>query len=372
MIVIKIDNNPETFLQIMTFFKKEHPDLAFISYIGGEIGFKVILYNSIIYNFSRFQRGQNKFIIGLCFIGNTFFLKHYCDIILEVQDIAFTYNKEELCDEITDLSYFPIRDPADSSPYFPANKPYAGSNYLHPFYKNGYFNRRYEEILLELNLSNIFFTYHCASHWQTTGDLNSLHTSSEMWDINLGKINNQYYRIVPKEKLMEIKEICKDNNLNHSLIRVASFIKFNKNNDKANTNIAVWIRNTTNDTSRNLPESIYSTLFDFCIQTKRHLHIFLDWQKVPVPESEYLHVYDNLRVNNSFLFDEFVKICNKSYLFIGCDSGTSWIAANYTKANCLIFSSQWAYGQITNPQPIFHNKEQFLDLINKIYHISIV
>jgi ADP-heptose:LPS heptosyltransferase len=189
--------------------------------------------------------------------------------------------------------------------------------------------------------------------------------------INVKGLSGLFSRL-PKEKLMEIKEICKDNNLNHSLIRVASFIQFNKNNDKANTNIAVWIRNTTNDTSRNLPESIYSTLFDFCIQTKRHLHIFLDWQKVPVPESEYLHVYDNLRVNNSFLFDEFVKICNKSYLFIGCDSGTSWIAANYTKANCLIFSSQWGYGQITNPQPIFHNKEQFLDLINKIYHISIV
>ena len=85
MTVIKIDNNPETFLELMLNLKNEHPNLAFISHIGGEIGFKVILYNSLVYQFSMAQRQLNNFIVGFCFIGNTFFLAIISIIILKVQ-----------------------------------------------------------------------------------------------------------------------------------------------------------------------------------------------------------------------------------------------------------------------------------------------
>ena len=91
MIVIKIDNTLQSFYNEMTRLKSEHPNLSFISYIDGEIGFRVILYNSLVYQFATKQRELNNFIVGLCFIGNTFYLKHYCDVVLEVQDIAFQW-----------------------------------------------------------------------------------------------------------------------------------------------------------------------------------------------------------------------------------------------------------------------------------------
>ena len=146
MTIIKIDNNLQSFYNIITELKNQHPNLAFISYMGGEIGFKVVLYNSLVHHFSMFQREQQNLIVGLCFIGNTFYLKHYCDIIIEVQDIAFTFQKEELYDETIDSSYFPIKRPEQplDSIWFPANKPYAGTNPLHPFYKVGYYNEEYE------------------------------------------------------------------------------------------------------------------------------------------------------------------------------------------------------------------------------------
>jgi hypothetical protein len=128
----------------------------------------------------------------------------------------------------------------------------------------------------------------------------------------------------------------------------------------------VWIRNSKNDTSRNLPESCYTALFDYCIQNKKHLNIFLDLNKVPVPKNEYLHICD-FRKHNSPLLDEFVKICNKSYIYIGCNSGTTYIASYYTKANCLIFKNQWDHSTLVNPQPIFNTKEELIRMLDSKY-----
>ena len=43
MTVIKIDNKLVSFYNEITRLKRENPNLAFISYIDGEIGFRVIL-----------------------------------------------------------------------------------------------------------------------------------------------------------------------------------------------------------------------------------------------------------------------------------------------------------------------------------------
>ena len=360
MQIIKIDNNPESFLELMKTLKNEHPNLAFISHIGGEIGFRVILYNSLVYQFASKQRELNNFIVGLCFIGNTFYLKHYCDIIIEVQDIAFTYKEEELLDEIKESEYFPIRSPS--------NKPYIGSNPNHPFYRVGYMNYQYEFILIELQLSNIFYTYYCTSHYHITGTIQHLQSSSYLVDIHLGKINNFHFQIMTRNELFNKYRDIQNIDENILFCYETSFKNFIKNTNK-NDNIVVWIRNTINAPKRNLPESCYTALFDYCIQNKKHLYVFLDLIKVPVPENEYLHVCD-FRINNQPLFDEFVKICNKSYIYVGCDSGSSYIASYYTKANCLLYNNQWEYSLLTNPQPIFNTKEELIAMLDSKYLTS--
>jgi len=367
MIIIKIDNSLQSFYNVITDLKKQYPNLAFISYVGGEIGFKVILYNSLVYHFSMIQRQQKNLIVGLCFIGNTFYLKHYCDIIIEVQDIAFTYKKEDLYEETIDTGYFPLKRPEKPLDFiwFPANKPYAGPNPLHHFYKIGYYNEEYEKMLINLQFSNIFFTFFCSSCEYISGEIGNIRVTENVVDLILGKFNNNYYNITTMDSLLEYKKKL-DVTVNEILSCLISFRNFVKNTDK-NDNIVVWIRNTSIDTSRNLPQSCYLALFDYCIQNKKHLHIFQDWQKVSIPESEYLHTYDNFRVNNSFLFDEFIKICNKSYLYIGCDSGASWMASYYSKANCLIYKSQWRYSTLINPQPLFFTHEQLIHLITTKY-----
>lgn len=355
MIVIKIDNTLQSFYNEMTRLKSEHPNLSFISYIDGEIGFRVILYNSLVYQFATKQRELNNFIVGLCFIGNTFYLKHYCDVVLEVQDIAFQWESFDTSspEQLSQRNHFPTVDP------------YAGNNGSHPFYNTGYYNHQYEQILLDMNLSNIFFTYHCASAWHTSGELNRYQTSMDIVDLDIGKINNNYYKIFDKDLLEQIKILHNDKHINGAMYRIMSFNKFKKQLVK-NDNIVVWIRKTNKYPERNMPEEIYLTLFNYCISNKKHLHIFLDLEKVTVPINEYLHVYD-FRKNNQPLFDEFVKICNKSYIFIGCDSGSSWIAAHYTKVNCLIYNDQWWYADIIYPQPIFKSKEELINTLNSKY-----
>ena len=355
MTIIKIDNNIQSFYNVITVLKNEHPNLAFISYIDGEIGFRVILYNSLVYQFATKQRELKNPIVGLCFIGNTFYLKQYCDIIIEVQDIAFQWESFDTSspEQLSHANHFPIMTP------------YAGNNGDHPFYNKGYFNHQYEQILYNMQLSNIFFTYHCASSWHTSGELNRIQTSMDIVDLDIGKIDNKYYKIFDKALLEHIKILNNDTHINGSMYRTMSFTKFTKN-IVANDNIVVWIRKTNKYPERNMPEEIYLTLFNYCIINKKHLHIFLDLEKVDVPKNEYLHIYD-FRKNNQPLLDEFVKICNKSYLFIGCDSGTSWVAAYYSKVNCLIYNDQWWQGLIIFPQPIFKSNDELIAILDSKY-----
>jgi len=355
MTVIKIDNNLQSFYNEITRLKSEHPNLAFISYIDGEIGFRVILYNSLVYQFASKQRELNNFTVGLCFIGNTFYLKHYCDIIIEVQDIAFQWESFDASspEQLAQRNHFPIMEP------------YAGNNGAHPFYKTGYYNHQYEQILLQMQFSNIFFTYHCASSWHTSGELNRIQTSMNIADVDIGKIDNNYYKIYDINLLEQIKTLYNDKHVNGSMYRIMSFTNFKKQTVK-NDNIVVWIRKTNNYPERNMPEEIYLALFNYCIQNKKHLHIFLDLEKVEIPVNEYLHVHD-YRKNNQPLLDKFVNICNNSYIFIGCCSGTSWIAAYYTKANCLLYNEQWWYADVIYSQPIFKSKEELIAMIEAKY-----
>ena len=358
MTVIKIDNTLQAFYNEITCLKSKHPNLSFISYIDGEYGFRAVLYNCLAYDFATKQRELKNPIVGLCFIGNTFYLKHYCDVILEVQDIAFQWES------------FDTSSPEQLSQrnHFPTALPYAGNNGSHPFYHTGYYNHQYEQILLEMNLSNIFFTYHCAGSWHTSGELNRYQTSTDIVDLDIGKINNNYYKIFDKDLLEQIKILHNETHINYSMYRIMSFNKFKKQLVK-NDNIVVWIRKTNKHPERNMPEEIYLTLFNYCISNKKHLHIFLDLEKVNIPINEYLHVYD-FRKNNQPLFDEFVKICNKSYLYIGCDAGSSYIASCYTKANCLFYNGQWEYSLRTNPQPIFNTKEELIAMLDLKYVAS--
>jgi hypothetical protein len=353
MTVIKIDNDPESFLQVITQIRTINPSLAFISYLDGEYGFRVILFNSLVYQFSQLQRKLKNPIVGLCFIGNTFFLKHYCDIIIEVQDVAFKWDA------------FDTQTPEQLAKrnHMPLNLPYAGNDAGHYFYKLGYTNTRYEEILLNLKFSNIFFTYHSAGSWQTTGEINNIQTAPYISDLYVGKINNNYYKLVDTALTNTMNEFI--DHLNYAFIKLTSFSNFKKNTEK-NDIIVTWVRKS-NTVEANMPEDIYLALFEYCIQHKKHLYVFLDINKVSVPENEYLHVCD-YRKNNSPLFDEFVKICNKAYLYVGCDSGSSYIASYYTKANCLLYNQQWKYTAIINQLPVFTTKQELITMLDSKYN----
>ena len=356
MTVIKIDNTLQSFYNEITRLKNEYPNLAFISYIDGEYGFRVVLYNCLAYDFAIKQRELKNPIVGLCFIGNTFFLKHYCDIIIEVQDIAFEWESFDAStpEELARRNHFPI------------DKPYSGSNGIHPYYKTGYFNYAYENILTNLQFTNIFFTYHCASSWHTSGEIDRIQTSIDITDLDLGKINNVYYKICDPSILKQIKNIDNVEQTHISMFKIKSFNGFIKEKKK-NDNIVTWIRKTNNTPTRNLPPEIYWALFIYCITNKKHLHIFLDLEKVSIPKNEYLHVYDN-RKNNQPLFDEFIQKCNNSYIYVGSCSGSSWMAAFYSKANCIIHNTIWWAGMTSFPQnPTFNTKEELIGILDSMY-----
>ena len=202
------------------------------------------------------------------------------------------------------------------------------------------------------------------SYSNITGSINQLQSGWYLVDLYIGKINNNLFQIITRQDFYNNHNNIKIHE-NLLYLTITSFTNFKKNTDK-NDNIVVWVRNTKFAPIRNLPESCFTALCDYCIKHKKHLYIFLDLFKVPVPENEYLHVCD-FRLHNQPLFDEFVKICNKSYLYVGCDSGPSYIASFYTKANCLLYNGQWDYSYHINPQPIFKTKEELIAMLDSKY-----
>jgi hypothetical protein len=68
---------------------KNTPNIAYLSYIDGEYGFRCLWYNGFVRHYANKQRKSGNLVVGFCFKGNTIFLKELCDIIIEYKHIIY-------------------------------------------------------------------------------------------------------------------------------------------------------------------------------------------------------------------------------------------------------------------------------------------
>jgi len=303
--VISVNNDLNEIHRVLVGLKESIVNVAYISYIEGEYGMRVFLYKTLVQQFVNKQRDNNNKIIGFCFKGTTCFMKEYCDIILELNTVKF--NTEE----------------------------YSGTDGWNIFYLKGAVNQAYEDMIDSLKFSNIFYTARC--------DGASTHSKN----ITMSSCTNDMYpfALLNNNEMMFNLELGKFWGTNH-----AKPIKTTEKSD----NIAIFIRNTNKWPERNMPSDIYTALFNYCIANKKHLYIFLDLIPVDIPESEFLHC-PNIREGGLLLIDEIINICNKSYIFIGADSGITEICELYSKTNVLCTSKGALLRTINTNQHVYHS-----------------
>lgn len=316
--IIKVSNKLEDIYNILIQLQSSYKNIAFISYINGEYGCRVWLYNSIVRYFVEEQKKINNIIIGICFKGLKFYIEDLCDIIIEIQNVDF----ENVV-------------------------PYSGQNGEHAYYSIGTRNIEYETMINNLSFSNIFYTTHhngaiIANNVNSAYVyLNDIGSS----DMVFGKLNNTNF-------------IC------HSSNQYNYFKKNKIISNKKNDTITIAIRNTNKHSFKNMTSNIYENIFKYCIENKKKLNVFMDLNPVNIPESEYIKIY-SYREQNQPMFDIFVKSCKESYIYIGCDSGTSEIASAYTNANIIICNSPGT--KYLREHIYCKNENEIIDAINKFY-----
>jgi len=291
--IYKIGNKIEDIKNLLISLKNKYDDYAFMSYIDGEYGIRVWVYNSLCYDFYKNCKKNNTTVIGICFKGTKSFLTPACDHIIEIQDIAFDVTKEEILDN----SQYSSNHSKDA---FVPNNLYQGSDGRSLEYIRGLHCDEYEKMLEEINFQTIFYTLHCDG---------SRYINKKGWGytnncIKPYKINNIDFSISSIQNWM-------DNNL---------FIENKESPSLTNNAIAIWIRNTNKWPERNIGATIYDPVFEYCILNKKKCYVFQDLIPIDLPNSEYI-IDSTIRFKQRPDFDNFVDICNKCDYFIGADSG---------------------------------------------------
>jgi len=328
----KVSNKLSDIQSLIQVLKNNYPTNAFISYIEGEYGMRVAIYNSHVRNFINDVKDINldTVIIGICFINHTIFLQDICDHIIEIQDTKFENSK------LVESSHLHNPNLLNNS-YCSSNDGW--SNY----YIRGIHCYEYEIMLNNINFSNIFFTSRCDGSIFINHEGNKQNQYS--WDEQnskiVGKINNKYYQNSSQLLLKFIPSVVKSND------------------------ISLHIRNTNKWSFRNLPENIYNSLFNYCIENKRTIHVFLDLTPVYIPENEYIKIYNN-RVNNIPNIDLYTQIVNNCSIYIGCDSGFTEAISYYTSVpNIFIFENINKLVNTNNKNVnIFKSSQEIINLIN--------
>jgi hypothetical protein len=305
----------------------ENENMAFISYIEGEYGGRCLFYGSIVNDFCIKQKELKNTRVGICFKGNTIFLKDNVDIIIEINSTTFSS---------VILDY---RGRQDGNP---TSYAYNGKDGWDNYYTVGIHNDEYENMIDSFNFKNILYTLH------NEGGSFSVKNQVYGWGSQpiLGKINNEPYSL----PTVSIQDYFKPN-INLTTIK----------NDK----IGCFIRNTNKHPDRNLSSNIYVTLINYCIINKKHLYIFQDLQPVDIQESEYVHIC-NIRENGVLLIDKFIDICKDCYIYVGADSGATEICSTYTDCNVLMYKSAFNIS-IKNENIIFNSSEELINNIDNLY-----
>lgn len=291
--IYKVSNQIIDIKNILISLKDKYEDYAFISYIDGEYGIRVWVYNSLCYDFYKKCKQNNKTVVGICFKGTKSFLRDCCDVIIEIQDIAFDATKEEIVDNGHDSV-----NHANNS--FVPNNLYQGKDGWSLEYIRGLSCDEYEKMLEEINFQNIFYTLHCDGSryinkkgWAYTGNC-----------LNPYKINNTEFSLAPIQNWI-------DNNL---------FIEENEYSSYTSNAVAIWIRNTNKWPAKNISPHIYNSVFDYCINNKKTCYVFQDLIPIKLPNNDYI-IDSTIRFKQRPDFDSFIDICNKCDYFIGADSG---------------------------------------------------
>jgi hypothetical protein len=326
--VIKVSASLKDIEATIRGLKEKYENTAFISYIDGEYGMRVSLYKFYVRDFVnkiRYNFNDSK-IIGLCFIGHKSFIEEYCDYIIEVQDTKFeNVDIAEKNEHYADADYTPT-------------SVYTGSDGWDRYYIGGLYNETYEKMLEDINFSNIFFTTHCDGSMLI----------SKFGARNFGSSEKMLYQINGISFLANFT--------------LPDFINKTENNNK---NIALHIRNSNKWPHRNLPESVYRCIFNYCIDNSINLYVFTDLIDVDLPKNEYIHRATK-RLNNIQDIDHYRDIINNCQIFIGSDSGFSEFVLYYTNISKIYIHNSFSqtFSYVNNYKALFHSDNQLINLIN--------
>ena len=283
------------------------------------------------------MKSQNKTCIALVFKGTKCFLNNLCDHIIEIDDIEFASTLNNKIEDNSSTSLNHINNVVPSNSYY-------GNDGWDLTYIRGIHSALYEDILLEMNFSNIFYT---------------LHVDGSRY-INLYGCNNGY--------------LYKANNQNvvfHNVNNDTTCINAINNIFKENTpshvtnKIVIWIRNTNKMPYRNIQIDYYNALFDYCIANNKICYVFQDIIHIELP------IHDNIiecndRFKNRPNFDNFVKICSDCDIYIGADSGPTYLLMHQCINILKICTGNVHY---TNNNIInnINNKSLLLNVLNNFY-----
>ena len=327
--------------------------LAFISYIEGEFGYRVLHYSSNVKEFAMKQRELGHFILAVCFKGNTFYLQDCCDLCIEIQGKVFSHIKPATTNHFANINpEVPYLEGSVTTLAHPFEVPtsfYAGENGFDLHYLRGTHDTEYEAYINSCNFKNCIYTLRpdglgiVTPHSVTLNSPRSLFTA--------GKLQGQ-----PFNCPTDFKELS-------SKLLVYNPPKPRKTVEMKNNKIAIWVRMTNKDPQRNFSVIVLDALFDYCIANKIYLYIFLDLIPIPVRESEYIIVCNR----EEHTWDAFVKICSECYLYIGCSSGTSEMVYAYTDTHLLLYSGPTAMIELQPMYSVFRTKEDLLGILDHYY-----
>jgi hypothetical protein len=330
-----VSNKESDIKDLLLQLKAEYGEYAFISYIDGEYGIRVWVYNSLVYEFYNSMKAQNIPCIGISFKNNCCFLNNLCDHIIEIDDVEFY---STIMNEIEDNSQYSLNHANGIVP----NNSYIGNDGWDLVYIRGIHSDIYENILTEMNFKNIFYTLHVDGaryiniHGCDTG--------------KIYKINNN---IVTFDNINT--SVCL-----HSIKIFDKPARMNKTN-----NIAIWIRNTNKWEFKNTNKSYYETLFDYCIRNEKTCYVFQDLIPIDIPTNEYI-IECNNRIKNRPDFDTFLNICNDCDIFIGADSGPIYLLMHQPLSILKIcYNSLWYIDN--NTKFDINTEESLINVINEFY-----
>ena len=299
--IYKVSNVIENINKLLLELRNDYHDYGFISYIDGEYGLRVGIYNSLCYNFYINCKENKKTVIGICFKGNTSFLNKLCDHIIEIQDITF-----------------------DTMPNI-----YQGSDGWNTEYVLGLFCNEYEVMLDKMQFQNEFYTLH-------SDGSRLINKKNNLVDNTNSFI---YAKIDEKDFTIYGDPI--------NWLRINLHISNKEYNKILGGSIAIWIRNTNKWPFRNTPKDIYEHIFNYCIINKKTCYVFMDLIPVEIPKSEYI-IDSTVRIKGRPDFDHFLSICDICDYFVGSNSGSSEFVLAYSKTNVKYISSGYFFNSLLN------------------------